>query len=95
MPRQLLAFARKQIVKPKVFFLDDHVLNLENMLQRVLGEKVELSIFTAKDRWSVKVGYAEEQIVHEGIVDENVAFLAKPFTPAALSEKVRDVLDHR
>ena len=40
-------------------------------------------------------GYAEAQIVHEGIVDENVAFLAKPFTPAALSEKVRDVLDHR
>lgn len=40
-------------------------------------------------------GYAEEQIVHEGIVDENVAFLAKPFTPAALSEKVRDVLDRR
>jgi len=54
-PRQLLAFARKQIVKPKVFFLDDLVLNLENMLQRVLGEKVELSIFTAKERWSVKV----------------------------------------
>ena len=45
--RQLLAFARKQIVKPKVFVLDDLVLNLENMLQRVLGEKVELSIVTA------------------------------------------------
>ena len=62
--RQLLAFARKQIVNPKVFFLDDLVLNLENMLQRVLGEKVELSIFTAKERWSVKVDPVQlEQVV--------------------------------
>jgi PAS domain S-box-containing protein len=38
-------------------------------------------------------GYAEEQVVHQGVVERDVAFLAKPFTPAALSEKVRGVLD--
>ena len=40
-------------------------------------------------------GYAEEQVVHRGVVEEDVAFLAKPFTPAALAEKVRLVLDPR
>jgi PAS domain S-box-containing protein len=38
-------------------------------------------------------GYAEEQVVHRGVVEEDVAFLAKPFTPAALTEKVRSVLN--
>jgi PAS domain S-box-containing protein len=39
-------------------------------------------------------GYAEEQVVHRGVVEKDVAFLAKPFTPAALTQKVRGVLDH-
>jgi DNA-binding response OmpR family regulator len=38
-------------------------------------------------------GYAEAQVVHRGVVEEEVAFLAKPFTPAALTEKVRLVLN--
>jgi PAS domain S-box-containing protein len=38
-------------------------------------------------------GYAEEQVVHRGVVEEDVAFLAKPFTPAALTESVRRVLE--
>jgi PAS domain S-box-containing protein len=39
-------------------------------------------------------GYAEEQVVHRGVVEKDVAFLAKPFTPAALTQKIRGVLDH-
>jgi len=38
-------------------------------------------------------GYADDAIVRHGIVAEGMPFLQKPFTPQALSAKVRNVLD--
>jgi PAS domain S-box-containing protein len=40
-------------------------------------------------------GYAEDAIVHHGVLDPGIDFILKPFVPKALSLKVREVLDRR
>ncbi len=39
-------------------------------------------------------GYTEDSVLRRGILDADLAFLQKPFTPAALARKVREVLDN-
>jgi len=39
-------------------------------------------------------GYTDNAIVHKGLLDPGIWFLPKPFTPATLAAKVREVLDH-
>jgi DNA-binding NarL/FixJ family response regulator len=40
-------------------------------------------------------GYTDDAIVHHGLLEASMAFIQKPFTPATLAQKVREVLDSR
>ena len=53
--RQLLAFARKQTINPKVLDLNDAVVGTLKMLRRLIGEDIQLRWVPATDLWPVKV----------------------------------------
>lgn len=38
-------------------------------------------------------GYTDDSIVRHGVIQGDIAFVQKPFTPSALGQKVREVLD--
>jgi polar amino acid transport system substrate-binding protein len=53
--RQLLTFARKQVITPKVLDLNEAVACTLNMLQRLIGENIQLSWNPAANLWPVKI----------------------------------------
>jgi PAS domain S-box-containing protein len=52
--RQLLAFSRKEVIRPRVLDLNDVVGDIEKMLQRVIGEDVRLVTRLAPDLGHVR-----------------------------------------
>jgi PAS domain S-box-containing protein len=53
--RQLLAFSRKQVIRPEIVNIDDVVAGTRSMLQRVIGEDVALIMRLAADAERVRV----------------------------------------
>jgi signal transduction histidine kinase/ActR/RegA family two-component response regulator len=53
--RQLLAFARKQTISPKVLNLNEIVGGMLKMLKRLIGEDISLGWLPAGELWPVKV----------------------------------------
>ncbi len=53
--RQLLAFARKQTVAPKVIDLNDTIEGMLKMLRRLIGENIDLVWLPGADLWPVKI----------------------------------------
>jgi two-component system cell cycle sensor histidine kinase/response regulator CckA len=53
--RQLLAFSRRQTLRPEVMSLTDVLSDLGNLLRRLLGEKIDLKIMHGRDLWLVRI----------------------------------------
>jgi CheY-like chemotaxis protein len=77
-------------IQPKVDLLFTDIV-MPDMNGRRLADK-------ARETWPdlrvlYTTGYTRNAIVHNGMLDANVAFLPKPFTLEQLSVKVRQVID--
>jgi two-component system cell cycle sensor histidine kinase/response regulator CckA len=62
--RQLLAFSRKQTLRPQVLDLGETLSDLGMLLKRLIGEKVTLETVHGRDLWPVKVDISQfEQVI--------------------------------
>jgi len=62
--RQLLAFSRRQTLRPQVLHLGDSLSDLTMLLRRLIGEKVKLDLVHGRDLWPVKVDVSQfEQVI--------------------------------
>ena len=55
--KQLLAFSRRQTLEPEVLQLNELVTDLSVILNRLLGENVELKISSGRELWAVKADH--------------------------------------
>jgi two-component system, cell cycle sensor histidine kinase and response regulator CckA len=64
--RQLLAFSRKQTMRPQVIDLGEALSDLTVLLRRLIGENVTLDVPQVRDLWPVKadVGQFEQVIIN-------------------------------
>lgn len=62
--RQLLAFSRRQTLRPTVIDLRDVIEDLSILLERLLGENVRLAVTHGRDLWPVKADLNQlEQVI--------------------------------
>ncbi len=62
--RQLLAFSRRQTLRPQVMNFGEVLSDLTMLLKRLLGERVELDVRHGRDLWAVRADLMQfEQVV--------------------------------
>jgi two-component system, cell cycle sensor histidine kinase and response regulator CckA len=62
--RHLLAFSRKQTLRPQVLDLGEVLSDLNMLLRRLIGEKVTLQVVHGRDLWPVRVDISQfEQVI--------------------------------
>ena len=61
---QLLAFSRRQILSPEIVVLNQRVMDMSRMLNRLIGEHIAIDLHLATDLWSVRADAAQlEQVL--------------------------------
>jgi two-component system cell cycle sensor histidine kinase/response regulator CckA len=68
--RQLLAFSRRQTLRPEVLSLTDVIADLSILLKRLLGETIELDVQHGRDLWLIKADLNQfEQVIINLVVN--------------------------
>jgi CheY-like chemotaxis protein len=68
--RQLLAFSRKQVLKPVLLDLNVVLLEMEAMLRRLLGSCIELTVVTAVELGAIKADRGQlEQVIMNLVIN--------------------------
>jgi two-component system cell cycle sensor histidine kinase/response regulator CckA len=68
--RQLLAFSRRQTLRPQVLQLGDVLSDLQMLMRRLVGEKIDLDLRHGRDLWLVKADLNQfEQVIVNLIVN--------------------------
>jgi PAS domain S-box-containing protein len=68
--RQLLAFSRKQVLRPKILDLNSIVVNLEQLLRRLMSANIEMKTFVSKDLGAIKADPGQiEQVIMNLVVN--------------------------
>jgi len=72
-----------------------HLMVTDVVMPRISGPELakRLVVFHPEMKVLYMSGYADEAIVHHGVLDKGVNYIQKPFTFAGLARKVREVLD--
>lgn len=67
--RQLLAFSRQQTLQPRVLNLTDVLVDLSNLLRRLIGENIELKLIHGRELGLVKAdqGQIEQVIINMAV----------------------------
>jgi PAS domain S-box-containing protein len=80
----------------KVYSEPIHLLLTDVVMPKMNGRETAEKIRTLHPETSVLFmsGYTDDIISNHGVLESNVQFLGKPFTPLMLANKIREVLEH-
>ena len=68
--RQLLAFSRRQTLRPQTLQLNDVLSELQMLLRRLVGETIQLDVVYGRDLWQVKADLNQfEQVIVNLVVN--------------------------